>query len=645
MIKVLKIIFFGLAGLILAGIIVLTVFVATFDISHYKPRITQELSSTLSREVQIDQLRLDFKIDKGLTIVVKGLSVADDPSFSREKVATADLIYLNMDVLALIFHRQIAIAKIEISSPRVHLVRNKEGLVNIQTLFAKDTGDNGIEETPEEKFSPVAGAVSTPARTNGVKAAMVIPRMLIHAVRIENGALTFVDESFEPSLIIPLRQIDFQAAHLSFEKPFPFEAKALLWADQQNITVDGEIALDIKNNQVNLQKVKLGTDLSLLRLRTMPFYGVLKEQLLLEGDIDGKLILRDIALRADQNGLAAFSVNGELTGGRASSELLKQPLEDIHGRFHVDESNIAINELAADYASGTISGQGRWSDYGRSNMLMFDLKVDGVQLGELIPRASMPVLSENGKPLELEGGVYAVFDAEGHGAKIPELRETLKGDGSLQIRGGKLHNINLLRFVLDKLSFIPDLAQNIQENLPPRYKKGLQSDETVLERSASTIQIKDQALYFSAELQSEGFTVTASGNLDFDQNLALTADFFITEDLARGMNASVPELSYLLDANRRIHVPFTSYQGKLQNIRIYPDVEELAAKVMQSRGKDELRKAIFRALDIEGSPAASPQTRGQAPAQGQEAPPEEPRPEEILIEGIFDAIFKGRETP
>ena len=200
----------------------MAVFIATFDISHYKPRIIQELSSALSREVQIDQLRLDFKLDKGLTIAVKGLSIADDPAFSRNKVVTVDLIYLNTDILALIFHRQIAIEKIEISSPRVHLVRNKEGLVNIQTLFVKNTGDNGIEETSGEKFSPVAGTVSMPARTNGVKAAIVIPQMLIQAVRIENGALTFVDESFEPSLIIPLRQIDFQATHLSLEKPFPF---------------------------------------------------------------------------------------------------------------------------------------------------------------------------------------------------------------------------------------------------------------------------------------------------------------------------------------------------------------------------------------------------------------------------------------
>ena len=436
MMKIFKTIIFSLLGLILIGAIVLAVFIATFDISHYKPRIIQELSSALSREVQIDQLRLDFKLDKGLTIAVKGLSIADDPAFSRNKVVTVDLIYLNTDILALIFHRQIAIEKIEISSPRVHLVRNKEGLVNIQTLFVKNTGDNGIEETSGEKFSPVAGTVSMPARTNGVKAAIVIPQMLIQAVRIENGALTFVDESFEPSLIIPLRQIDFQATHLSLEKPFPFEAKARLWADQQNITVDGEIALDIKNNQVNLQNVKLGTDLSLLRLRTMPFYGVLKEQLLLEGDIDGKLTLQDIALRADQNGLAAFSVNGELTGGRASSELLEQPLEDVHGRFHIDESNIAIKELTAAYASGAISGQGRWSDYGRSNMLMFDIKVDGVQLGELIPRASMPVLSDTGKPLGVEGGISAVFDAEGHGAQISELRETLQGDGSVELRMG-----------------------------------------------------------------------------------------------------------------------------------------------------------------------------------------------------------------
>lgn len=649
--KIFKTIIFSLLGLILIGAIVLAVFIATFDISHYKPRIIQELSSALSREVQIDQLRLDFKLDKGLTIAVKGLSIADDPAFSRNKVVTVDLIYLNTDILALIFHRQIAIEKIEISSPRVHLVRNKEGLVNIQTLFVKNTGDNGIEETSGEKFSPVAGTVSMPARTNGVKAAIVIPQMLIQAVRIENGALTFVDESFEPSLIIPLRQIDFQATHLSLEKPFPFEAKARLWADQQNITVDGEIALDIKNNQVNLQNVKLGTDLSLLRLRTMPFYGVLKEQLLLEGDIDGKLTLQDIALRADQNGLAAFSVNGELTGGRASSELLEQPLEDVHGRFHIDESNIAIKELTAAYASGAISGQGRWSDYGRSNMLMFDIKVDGVQLGELIPRAGMPVLSDTGKPLGVEGGISAVFDAEGHGAQISELRETLQGDGSVELRGGKLLNINLLRFVLDKLSFIPDLVQKVEANLPQRYKNGLQ-EETTFTRVVSTAKIKDQALSFNAEVQADGFAVTASGNLDLDQTIALTADFFIREDLATSMIASVPELSYLSDTSGRIYIPFKPYQGKLQNIDLYPDVEELAKKVLQNRGKEELKRAIFRALDIEETPAnpsqrepTGQQTPGEAPPQGEETPQEETRPEKILIDGIFDAIFKGQEPP
>ena len=96
----------------------------------------------------------------------------------------------------------------------------------------------------------------------------------------------------------------------------------------------------------------------------------------------------------------------------------------------------------------------------------------------------------------MEGGIYAVFDAEGHGTQISELRETLQGDGSVEIRGGKLLNINLLRFVLDKLSFIPDLVQKVEANLPQRYKNGMQlpvgslwEEETAFARVISTARI------------------------------------------------------------------------------------------------------------------------------------------------------------
>lgn len=639
--RIFKIIIFGLLGLILVGIIVSAVLIATFDISHYKPQIAREISSSLSREVGIDQLRLDFKVGKGLTIVAKGLSIADDPAFSRDTMLTVDLISLNTDIFALIFRRQIVVSKIEISGPYIHLVRRRDGLVNVQALFDKGAPGSPVPGNQTGRSLPTPAVVEH----NKKKTEFATPQMLVHAARIENGALTFVDESLEPPLIISLRRIDFQASDLSFEKPFPFTVKALLWADEQNIAADGEIALDLKNNRAHVQRTKLETDLARLRLTALPFYGVLKEQFSLEGEVEGKVSLKNIAMRIGQNGLDAFAVDGELAGGRISFGWLARPLTDIRCRFHVDESNIAVSELSVAQAAGIVSAQGRWSDYGRSNMLMFDLKLDGVQLGELIPRARMPVLSDNGKPLEIEGGIYAVFDAEGQGAQIPELREALQGDGSVEILGGKLLNINLLRFVLDKLSFIPDLARNIQGNLPPRYKNGLQSDETVLERVASTLRLKDQALYFNAQLQADGFTVTASGDLDFEQNLALAADFFIAKDLADSMRVSVPELSYLLDASGRIHVPFSSYQGKLQDVRLYPRVEDLAAKVMQNRGKEELKKAIFRALDIEEGPVPAPQTRGQPPAQGEAAPPEEPRPEEILIDSIFDAIFKGQEAP
>lgn len=639
----LKIIIFIFIGFIVLFGIILAVFLATFDISHYKPQITQELSSQLSREVKIEQLRLDFKIDKGLTIVVKGFSIADDPAFSRDKILTVDLIDLNTNIFALIFHRQIVISKIEISNPRVHLVRNKDGLLNVEALSEKKAYNSSsrIQQNTTAGSLPISGSAARRAKKDEV----VIPSMLIDAIRIENGALTFLDESLEPSLIIPLQQIDFQASRLSFEKPFPFQAAASLWADQQNIAVSGEIMLDLKNGRVNVQRTKLATDLSQLRSRLLPFYGVMREDLLLDEGLEGKVSFEDAAMQITQEGLGAFSANGVLTGGRLRSGLLNQPLEDIHARLHIDESNIAVTELTVSCASGTFTAQGRWSDYGRSNMFMFDLKMDGMQLAELIPHGNMPVLSKSGDPVKLEGGIYAVLDAEGYGTQAQELYETLKGDGSAEIRGGKLSNINLLRFVLDKLLFIPDLVQRIEGNLPQRYKDELESKETIVERATSTIKLKDQSLDFSADLQAEGFALTANGSLGFDQNLVLTADFFISEDLANSMSGSVPELSYLLDAKGRIHVPFKSYQGKLQDIRIYPDVEELAKKVIQNRGQDELKKAIFRALDIEENPAPAQQTQEQLPSPGEATPPSESRPEKVFIDGIFDAIFKGKESP
>lgn len=648
MIKALKVIFLMIAGLLVITVIGLTVFLAIFDISRYKPRITQELSRLLSRKVDIEQMRLDFKAGRGLTITVKGLSIADDPAFSGENLLAADLIYLTADILALVSHGQIVIATIEIVGPHIHLVRNKEGVFNVQTLLRKDDRAHIPQGSQTLDFGPVSAKVfSDNGRERGRerKEEDAVAKMLINSVSIANGVLTVVDNTFEPPWVVPLRQIDFHAAHVSLQKPFLFELQAMLWADQPNIALNGEIAIDARNSQVNLQRVRMETDLSRLRLRTMPFYSILKEELLLEGDINGTLAMRDGAMRIGQEGLVAFSIDGELTNGRIRTELLEQPFEDIHGRFHANESNIDMSELSFSHSLGTVTAQGRWSDYRESSMLMFDLHIDGVQLRELIPRSKMPVLDDSGRPLGLEGEIYAGLDTEGYGAQI---LETLKGDGSVEIRGGKLFNINLLRFVLDKLSFIPDIVQRIEENLPQRYKDGLQSGETSLGRVVSTAQLKDRTLFWNAEVEAEAFTVIAGGNLDFDQNFALTADFYISEDLSRSMTASVPELSYLRDSNGRIHIPFKPYQGKLQDIRIYPDVEELGKKVIQNRGREELKKVIFKALDIEENPAPDGQAQDPPSPQGTqgESPQEQDvRPEKVLIDGIFDAIFKGNEAP
>jgi hypothetical protein len=96
-----------------------------------------------------------------------------------------------------------------------------------------------------------------------------------------------------------------------------------------------------------------------------------------------------------------------------------------------------------------------------------------------------------------------------------------------------------------------------------------------------------------------------------------------------------------------MHIPFKSYRGPATKLMMLPDIENLSKLAVQNKGKQELRKAIFKALDLEEineSPSSQPPPGAQpAPstdASSSENSSDDLRPEEVLIESVLEAIFK-----
>ncbi len=471
--------------------------------------------------------------------------------------------------------------------------------------------------------------------------------ILIHSVRITNGSFDLINRASDPALVVSLRKISFQSTDLSLDRPFGFRLDCSLWADQTNIRVSGKAQVDPDNAQIRFMDVKLETDLSELMIRNSPFYAVLREQLRMEDAIQGKLSVDIPQAVFSQSGLLSVSVDGQLSNGKIVLGVLNDPLTDIHLEFHMTESDLEIKAMSLSYALGKISLRGKLSDYMKEREFSLDGDAEDLHLSELIAREKMPVLEEGLRPIELAGRIHANFSAEGHGLDVQSLRNSVVADGMVALREGSVKNVNILRLVLDKISFIPDLVKRIEESLPPEDLDKLKKNETTLRDIEAGIKIQQGGVSVDhVELNADGFVIAAKGWLGFDQSLVLDVDFHVSQDLSSHLVAAVDELSYLLDEEQQISIPFRPYRGKLNDVRIYPDIESLSKKIIRNKGQEELRKVIFRALDLgDGNPQPLPDqpTQNQSGIPSQKEDPN-PGPEEMIIDGILNAIFKGGEA-
>jgi len=78
---------------------------------------------------------------------------------------------------------------------------------------------------------------------------------------------------------------------------------------------------------------------------------------------------------------------------------------------------------------------------------------------------------------------------------------------------------------------------------------------------------------------------------------------------------------------------------------MFPDAINLGKRIFKSRGRGELQKVIFRALDIEQelneaeTEDADVTDQKSEPAGSREEQKEDVRPEQIIIENLLDSIF------
>jgi AsmA protein len=190
-------------GVVVLVVLVLVVVPLFVNANTFRPTVEAQLTKLLGRSVTFDNL--SFSLFGG-SLVAQNISVADDPAFSTAPFIKARKLNIGVEVMPLLFSRQVHITNFSIDSPAVQLIQNHAGKWN---------------------FSSIGGAAAKPASPQQPTAN---PDLTVNQLKINDGSVAV--ESV-PSTGKPFVYSDVNLAvqHFSFARSFPFDLSAKLPAD------------------------------------------------------------------------------------------------------------------------------------------------------------------------------------------------------------------------------------------------------------------------------------------------------------------------------------------------------------------------------------------------------------------------------
>jgi hypothetical protein len=432
-----------------------------------------------------------------------------------------------------------------------------------------------------------------------------------------------------PGVSLDAKRIDLLVDDFSLDEPFAFNGQAALFHDQPNVFFDGQGAFDLEAQKISLTDTNVRTDLTSVSMDKLKASMAALKDAPLPESLRGLASVDLDALTAGPAGLSALEATTELKGGALKLKEFAQPLENIDTKVTITSSMITLPEMAVKIGTGTVKAKGEMDQYLTEQNYNAQLNLDALEIFELIDQTDYPI--------KAHGKVSGSFTVNGKGFDPAKMTEALKGGGTIEIKEGKLTDINILKLVLDKLTFVPNLRQTVEANLPERFKQKLQQKDTILTKVRIDMGIDQGAVRIQPlNLEADGFLFTGTGKAGLDSSFNFDGSFIIPRDLAASMAKAVPEMEYLFDEIGQIRFPL-KVSGKGTDIAFAPDLKYVTTNAVKNKGREELEKVLDKVFDRKepaGQPAPTT-TGGQgAPAQPQKAP------EQILIEGVLDKIFK-----
>src|SRR5260221_1267742 len=153
-----------ISGIVVAVLLLIVVLVPLFiNVDSFRPDLEKKLSVALNRTVHIG--KLDASILSGGASASE-ISIADDPAFNTGPFLQASSVKIGVELMPLIFSRQLKVTSITVQKPDITLLKNAAGKWNYSSLGGSNsmpkpspTPSGKALDVSVDKFEIVDGAV------------------------------------------------------------------------------------------------------------------------------------------------------------------------------------------------------------------------------------------------------------------------------------------------------------------------------------------------------------------------------------------------------------------------------------------------------------------------------------------------------
>jgi AsmA protein len=123
------------------------------DVNSFRPKIEAEATNALGREVKLGDLSLSILSG---TVGVENISIADDSAFSKSAFITAKSLKVGVELIPLVFSKQLNVTGIALHEPQITLLRAANGAWNFSNIggtAAKTDESKGSGASEAQNFS------------------------------------------------------------------------------------------------------------------------------------------------------------------------------------------------------------------------------------------------------------------------------------------------------------------------------------------------------------------------------------------------------------------------------------------------------------------------------------------------------------